>query len=161
VRSAERLAAGVGSAQRRQGLCPAASVPAYLLTALSVRVFGPARGVLVVDEPATTEQNAQPTLAPTLEMLDPHTLDQAATDKDALVADFTAQVTALEERLRNQDEELQQARADLQRATQEAADAARDLVSARTHIATLQGAYDGLLERITPPPAQTGGDTTT
>lgn len=29
--------------------------PAYLLTALSVRVFGPARGVLVVDEPAPVE----------------------------------------------------------------------------------------------------------
>ncbi|MBG6218592.1 chromosome segregation ATPase [Arthrobacter sp. CAN_A6] len=83
-------------------------------------------------------------------------LDQAATDKDALVADFTAQVAALEEQLRSQDEELQRARTDVQETRQEAVNAGRDLASAQTHITTLQGAYDALLERITPPtPATT------
>lgn len=79
-------------------------------------------------------------------------LDRAATEKGALVADFTAQIAALEDQLGRKEEELRQARATVRTATQDAADAARELVTAQTQAATLHTAYEALLERITPPP---------
>lgn len=94
-------------------------------------------------------------------------LDRAATEKDALVADFTARIAFLEDQLGAQEEDLRQARTIARTATQDAADAARDLVTAQTRAATLHTAYEALLERITPPttapttpagPSSTGTD---
>lgn len=77
-------------------------------------------------------------------------LDRTATEKDALVADFTAKITAMEEQLNVREEESREARRAARTANEEATAALRDLTEARTQATTLQGAYDALLQRITP-----------
>lgn len=77
-------------------------------------------------------------------------LDKVTAEKDAAVTDLTARVTALETQAAANQEQLEQARAAEQQASNTAADAAARVAAAEARAETLQKAHDALLQRIVP-----------